>query len=304
MDNAHKQLIHFLQSAGGFGAFEKIKLIVFAAGLKKAAFVRLKISPRNLECKSHFEKHLRECRIPFIVSHAKTYEEISAVKRNKVMWKPAGIWFGYDVFADKKTKELFMKYLRLKHNDKHSDADRIGARIYGYPACCQKQYTLEHDLQYIKRHYSYFEFYKKVHDVDWKLPFIFHIPCSANCRKSSKMNELHKKVVRKYAPGFYESFVAREGFVTDVIVDSFSDITDDYGRSIWQRKDGYDAALITKKKIKGNYYMLSYLSKKELQRGLVCEATLTTQYDTAEVKLGRKKGMIKNLHHRRKFYIP
>ncbi len=111
-----QELVHFVQSSKGFGAFEKIKLIVFASGAKKACFVRLKISSENLDEKAHFEKHLKECKKSFIVSRPKTFEEISSVTKNKSVLKPAGIWYGYDLFADTRTKKLFLKYRQLKQN--------------------------------------------------------------------------------------------------------------------------------------------------------------------------------------------
>ncbi|MBI4016640.1 MAG: hypothetical protein HY363_03010 [Candidatus Aenigmarchaeota archaeon] len=299
-----QELVHFVQASKGFGAFEKIKLIIFASGEKKACFVRMKISSENMDEKAHFEKHLKECGKKFIVSRPKTFEEIIRVTKNKAVWKPAGIWYGYDLFADTRTKNMFLKYRQLKHDNNHKTADKIGAKIYGYPACCMTQYSKEHDVNYIKKNYSYYQFYKKVHAVDKKLQFIFHIPCSVECNASRRMNEEHKRTVIKLARKFYCSYSAKYVFNVDVIVDSFSDIFDDNGKSIWEKKNGCDAAFLTAKKINGKYYLLSCLTKKQLEKWAVYAASIKTQYDTAQLNLGRKKKTLKNFHHQRWFYIP
>ena len=302
--NPQKELIHFTQSERGFSANDKIKIIVFASGVKKAAYVRLKIDGKNLDSKAHFERHLKDCCSVFISSRPKTYEEIESVKKNKVVWQPAGIWFGYDIFADTKTRDLFLKYKQLKHDDRHSSADRIAAKIYGYPSCCQKQYTKEHGLDYIRKNYTYYEFYRKVHDLAKKFPFVFHTPCSVACSHTKAMNDKHEKIVQKTASKFYKSFASSETFRTEVIVDSLSDIFDENNKSIWKQKDGYEFSLVTKNRIRGNYYMLSHLVRKELERGTVYQARIVVRNDSSDIWLGRKKGKIDDLHHRRRFCLP
>ncbi|MBI4148030.1 hypothetical protein HY490_01955 [Candidatus Woesearchaeota archaeon] len=300
MDKCRQDFIRYVQSAKAFDLSEKIKLVVFATGIKPAAYVRLKIGPKNLECKAHFEKHLKDCRIKFLRSGPKTYEEISAVKRNAVVWTPAGIWFGYDLFADKRAKQNFLTYKILKSKGQHARADCIGAGIFGYPSCCQKQYTKEHSMNYVRKHYTYYGFYKKTQDVDRKFPYIFHFPCTTTCTRTQTMNARHRALVKRHAPHVFASFTAKHHFTTPVIVDSVSDILDNAGLSIWSRKNGTNAELITKEKINGHHYLVSHLTKKSLLKGEIYPAHMTIRHETGMVTLGKKKGTLARLHHERR----
>ncbi len=299
MNKCQLDLIHYVQSAAGFDAIDKIKIIVFATGLKKAAIVRLKIGPHNMEDKAHFEKHLKQCGALFAVRGPRTFEEISAIKRNRIIWKPSGIWFGYNLFTDRKTKQLFSKYQKMKHNNRHAQADVLGSQIFGYPSCCQRQYSKEHSLNYIRKKYTYYEFYNKTRQTDVRFPFIFHFPCTTSCKKTTYMNSRHKHLVQKYAPRFYENFARKERFAAEVIVDSVSDVLNDAGKSIWKRKDGADTSLITREKISGHHLILSELARNELERGTVFSSRITIQYDAASVVLLKKTGFIKGIHHER-----
>jgi len=78
-------------------------------------------------------------------------------------------------------------------------------------------------------------------------------------------------------------------------------IIDTESEGVWETRNGHDYVLVTKKPIQGRYYLLSWLSRKEYERGTVLNAQVTIQYDYALVKIGREKGKIKDFHHKRQF---
>ncbi len=303
MDDALRELVHFVQSARGFDALQKIKLIVFASGVKNVAFVRLRIGSGNLGEKHHFEKHLKQARVLFRVSQAKTVEEITEVKKNWVVWRPNGLWFAYDLFCDVQTKKLFAQYESLLLQGLHARADALGAQLYGYPLCCQKEYTKEHDPAYIGRKYTAYEFYKKLHEVDEKFPFIFHSPCSLSCASTKRMNQQYKSLVKEYALRFYVSFVSSYSFTTELIVDTYAYLCDDVGKAVWPVRDGYDYSLLTRKPVQQKFFLLSYLTRKKLKRGTVFSASVTVRYDVPRIVLGRKVKEFKQLFHQRRLYL-
>ena len=106
----------------------------------------------------------------------------------------------YGAYEPAKIKKLFAAYESLLLKGKQRMADKLGAELYGYPACCQKEYTKEHDMQYVENKYTAYAFYKKLHDVDIRFPFIFHSPCSLSCLQTKELNKRHKTIIKKYAP--------------------------------------------------------------------------------------------------------
>jgi hypothetical protein len=85
-------LIDLIERCSCFDDPSKLKLILFAAGVKPSTFVPLKITPKNLGDKSHFERHLRENDFLFKVDDPNSFEEISTIKNNKIIWAMHFIW--------------------------------------------------------------------------------------------------------------------------------------------------------------------------------------------------------------------
>lgn len=134
-----------------------------------------------------------------------------------------------------------------------------------------------------------------LHDMDRVFPFIAHTPCSAKCRQTILLNANYKALVKKNAPVFFKEYSGRRVHRVNLIIDAENDI------GAWKKKDGFDYSVITDKPVEGHYLVVSWLSRKQYERGTVLSATLTLQYDYALVKPGRVVRVIKDLHHERKF---
>ena len=310
MDKQRKRLVEFAQAAKGFDGYNRLKLILFAAGAKPATFVQLKISPENLDEKAHFEKHLKAGRVPFLVSRPKAYEEIVAIKGNAVKWSIQGTWFGYDLFDGNRSFDNFRKYLALVKKQKHAQADRLSGKLYDYPKCCISHYIQEHNLKFLRKNYTHYSYYRHLHAVERKFPLAMHTPCSTKCRATGRMNAEYARTIRNSAPKFWKSFTAVKKQKADVIVGSESELLQDVVYNIrstapvFPAKDGHEYNLITMKPIMGHYYIISHLAKKSIEKGTVLPAAINMKFDYADVKLGKPKKVIKDLHHERKFVIP
>ncbi|MEM4254346.1 MAG: hypothetical protein QXR48_03110 [Candidatus Woesearchaeota archaeon] len=310
MDKQRKQLIDFAQTAQGLDDYNKIKLILFATGIKPATFIQLRINPKNLDEKAHFEKHLKALRIPFLVSRPKAYEEITRIRGNTIKWKIMGTWYGYDLFDGNKSFRLFQKYLGLVKKQEHAQADKTSGQIYDYPKCCINHYIKEHNLTFLRKKYTHYSYYKHLHDVERKFPLVMHTPCSTECKATRKMNEKYAYVLKKFAPKFWKRFSATKKYSTDVIVDNESELLQDvvYGikstAPVFPVKDGHEYSLVTLKKLDDHYYILSYLTKKHIERGTILPARITNRFTYADIKLGKPKKVISGLHHERKFVVP
>ncbi len=302
MDYYKKELINFIETAKGFDSTAKLKLILFSAGVKPATFVSLKINPKNLDEKYHFEKHLQNAGIVYEASRARSYEEIDKISGNKVLWKIKGTWYGYDIFKNESQRKLFKKYVALAGKN-HKKADLLGGKVYGYPKCCTTMYSNNHSPEYVAGHYSYFDFYKRLNDIDRAFPFIVHTACSTKCNSSRKLNSKNAKLLRKIAPKFFSDFSARKTFAADLVVDSESDIFKDAvfeTRPVWLEKDGHEYTLLCLKKIGGHHYFFTNLTRKWYAKGAVLEAKVIMQYDYADIEIKKVKGYIKDMEHRKK----
>lgn len=308
LNSERKLLIRFADDATGFEVRDRIKLILFAAGLKPATFIALKIHPGNLEERGHFERHLKACGIPFRADRPKSYEQIVGVKGDAVRWGLAGTWYGYDLFQTGKEAASFDRYVHAFRMRDHARADPLGAKLYGYPACCARQYAREHDLGYLKRKYTYYQFYHKLWMTDRKYPFIQHTPCSLSCAATKRLNAKYAAVVRRHAPAFWKRYTSVRRLKAELVVDDESDIFEDgplFGtRTIWPRRDGHEYSLVCRKPIDGHYYLFSYLTRGKHERGTVLEAAITMKYDYADIRVKRADGVMPNLHHERHYAVP
>ena len=300
MNEQQKQLIDFVERAAGLDDAAKLRLILVAAGVKPATFVALKITPQNLDEKAHFEKHLRASGFVFEAGKPRAYEQIAAVKGNAIQWRINGSWYGYDVFADRDRQRLFRQYVSLVRRQRHADADRVAGQLYDYPQCCTEQYASEHDPDVLRRHYTHYSYYARLHEVERAFPFVQHTACSKRCAFSRKMNELYGRAVQIVAPKFLKRFSEARTYRTDVVIDNESEV----GEDVFPGRDGHEYTAVTLKPIAGHYYLLAHLTKKSFARGTVVPATVRMRYNYADVSLGRPKRIIKNLHHERHFVLP
>jgi len=288
-----KALITHLQACKGLDTDAKIKLILFASGVKPVTYVQLRIG-KNLHDKHRFEQVLRDCGILFKVGRAKGYEEIKKVTGNKAVWAFNGTWYGYDLFHTKEQKKEFGKYVSLIKKRRHVQSDRVGGKLYGYPKCCITSFLELHTPGKLAKKYSYYQYFKKLHDLDRAFPFLMHTPCRVKCAQSVKLNKKYREAVKKAAPRFYKQYTKKRTYKTQIIVDTES-------KGAWKTHNGHEYVVVTRKPIEKKYDMISWLTKKTYERGTILDATITMQYDYATVKPGKKRGHLENFHHERHF---
>ncbi|MBN1645221.1 hypothetical protein JW851_04275 [Candidatus Woesearchaeota archaeon] len=298
-------LIDFIEKRDCFEPADKLKLILFAARTKPSTFVSLKITPRNIGDKFHFERHLKDHNIFFNVDKPKSFEEISKIKNNKIVWSLKGTWYGYDLFKDKQHQRLFKRYLSFVKRQKKDDADIAAGKVYGYPACCIKQYIKENDLDWLKNNFSYYSYYKRLHDSERKFPFIAHTPCSTKCDISRKLNIKYKNIIKKRAPKFFKEFSKKKYFRTDFIVEGENNLMVGINnRPLWVKQDAHEYTVIANKPYNKHFYLLSYLTKeKEYAKGSLLSGSAEMQYNYADIKINKLKKVIPNLVHIRKFKL-
>lgn len=297
-------LVDFIEKCSCFERADKLKLLLFALGIKPATFASLKVSPKNIGDKIHFEKHLADHDFAFVIDKPKSFEEIAKVSGNKIIWSLKGAWYGYDLFKDRKFKDLFKKYVYMIKKRKQDEADFIAGKLYGYPICCVRNYIRENNLDLLKKNYTYFQYYKKLHDMDRKFPFVVHTPCSTRCRHTQKMNTRNKNILRKNATRFYKDFTKKKSFKTDFIIEGENNLTIGLeGNPLWVKKDGHEYNLVSKKTFNRHHYMFSHLTKKEYKKGSLISGRAGIQHNYADIKLGRVKKVIKDLTHIRQFKL-
>jgi hypothetical protein len=303
MNKQRSQLIDFAEKASGLDDSSRLKLILVACGAKPATFFPLKINPANLDEKRHLEKHLRAAGLVFSAGKARGYEEITGVRGNAVKWGMNGIWYGYDVFKDKKHRQLFNKYVTLVKHQQHKKADHTSGALYDYPQCCIEHYVKEHNAEFLRKKYTHYSYYQHLHDLERAFPLVMHTACSTRCAKTRKLNSAYAAALRKHAPKFWKRHSSATKHAVDVVVDAESDLLRD-GTPVFPAKDGHEYTLITLKPLNGHHYLVAHLTKKLVERGTVLPARITRRYGYADVALGKPKRVIKGLHHERHFTLP
>ncbi|MEM4264143.1 MAG: DUF483 domain-containing protein [Candidatus Woesearchaeota archaeon] len=296
-----KGLLTFAEIAQGFIDSDRLKLILFAAGVKPATYIALKIDSSNLGEKYRFEQHLKD--LVFVASKARSFEEIEKIEKNKIHWNFKGVWIGYDLFNCYHGLKQFKEYITNVRKRNHEKADRIAGKLYGYPECCVENFIKEHNTNYLKEKYTCYEYYKRLYDSVRRFPFVFHTPCSKNCTATAKLNNTYKHTLKKIAPKFYKEFTRKKILKTELIVDAESDVFDKTGNTIWPSKDGHEYSTIAKTPFQGHHYLYAYLTKNCYERGTVLDAKVKMRYNYADIKAYKTKEIIKNLIHLRKFQI-
>ncbi len=299
-DKLITKLIKFTERSKGLDLKEKIKLILFLQEIKPNAEIILKTGSKNLGEKYEFERLMVGAGILFSVSKPKSYEEIKKIKVNKIIWELEGTYHYYDLFKNEKTKKEFNKYLKLLNKRKYSIADKIVGKHYGYPRCCVERFIKEKDEKFLKKNYSYLEYYKKQQDIDRKFPFLFHRPHSLTCKKSIQLNKQYGQIINKISKKVYKEYLSKSKFKGNLIIGGLSDVEIN-GKSIWSTKKGYEYEIILKKPFRKHYYLLSFLSKKKYELGQVLKGEVIFHQDYAKVKiLKEKKRIIEGIRHERK----
>lgn len=298
--NSLYRLIRFAERSKGLEIREKLKLLLFLNNTKPNAEVVLKVDSKDLEEKSEFEKLLKENHKLFLVSPARSYEEIKKIKNNKIIWEIEGTYYIYDLFQNKNAQETFKKYLALLDQGKRSAGDLIVGKHYHYPPCCVSRFIKETNEEFLKNNYTYESYYKKQQDLDHKFPFVFHRPCSLKCPRSLKLNKKYNSAIKQLSKKTYEEYSEQYHFKGKLLVGEISDI-EIKDKSIWPKKTGGEYELIFKKSFRKHYYLVSFLSKKNYQKGQLLKGEVILQYDYAKVKiLKEKKKILKDLHHERR----
>lgn len=288
-----RHLLRFIEKSKAFDNSAKLKALLFVSGVKPNTYVHFRIT-NNIDDKHEFERLLKLNKIPFNASKAKGFEEISAIKGSAAVWKIKGVWYGYDLFRNKKSQKDFTKYVSLVKQQKHSAADKLAGKLYGYPACCIKKFIAEHDPKALPKKYTYYEYYKRLQDYGRNFPFISHTPCSLSCKKSTALNKKYANAINKTSLKFHLAYLKEKKYSVPVIVD-----TENNG--LWKKKNGHCYVLVTKNPLDGRYYEINWLSKAKFPRGTVIDADVILCSNCAIVKIKRKIGYLKNFHHERKF---
>lgn len=285
-----KELLQFVQKAECFDNNDRLKILLFLAGVKPSTFIHLRATSKNLHDKHEFEDLLKKNKIIFDVSRAKGFEEITAVRGNAAVWQLRGTWYGYDLFRDKTFKAKFTRYVALVRQQKHGQADRLAGIIYGYPACCIDAFIKQHKTAVP----SYYAYYKKLQDSDRKFPFIAHTPCLPTCKSTAMLNKIYEGRIKKLAPDFYKKYAKRRTYGTKLIVDTENQLKA-------KKKDGHYYIVVTQKPIEKHYYLFNVLTKQKYAKGTILDATITLQYDYAIINVKESAGKIQGFHHERKF---
>ncbi|MBI4451564.1 hypothetical protein HY642_06335 [Candidatus Woesearchaeota archaeon] len=304
MNKQLRNLIDFAAKAKGFDLMCKAKIILFAAGLKPNTYLTMKVNATNLDEKDHFEQHLTACKFIFNTSKAKSFEEIDSVKANVIRWSIKGIWFGYDLFRNRKEQERFAHYVSMVEAGDRAGSDVFAGKLYGYPACCIKTHTRDTPY-YIGKHYTYHQYHWMLHEGPKRYPFLSHTPCTVDCKQSAALNKKYSAAVKKLAPKVWKDFTRKRSYTTDLIVDVEHDIVSEFGGgSIWQHRDGHDYSVISRKPFEGKYYLYHYLSKEYHSRGTLLKAKVTMFGNTADITVfSAKPNAVKDLHHQRKLLL-
>ena len=298
-DRLSKQAIYtFTEISKGLDMPDKLRLILFTAGVKPNTYVILKINPQDLGEKYRFEQLLKENKIHFLASRQKGYEEITKIVKNKIIWEFKGVWVGYDLFKNEKSKKDFLKYKKFASKRQHKKEILLAGKLYGYPKCCINNY-LKETPEYIKKHYTCYQFYKRLHDTERKFSFVFHTICSAECKATAKLNKLYSSTIKKFTPKLWKQYTKTDSFKSEIIVDKESDILLNK-KTIWPERDGHEYEIILRQPHNKKYYLYAYLTKHTYKRGTILKADIKQKYNYADITVKKTVGILPNLMHERK----
>ena len=283
-----KSILDFAILSKGLSPKDKVKLALFALGLKPATSIYLKIDSNNLDETYFLENALRLYKIIFLRGNEKSFEEVKRIKENKIAWNLAGLWIDYDLFHTQKQKENFLKYKKLCLTDKGTKKrNTIAGKLYDYPECCIEQYSKE-TPQHIKSKYSTYQFYKNLHAIEKKFYLMPYTPCSLKCKRSIELQKKYSVALKKTSPSFYQHLNEANPYQTDIIIESENDILANE-KSIWKQKDGHDYVVLSTRPYQSKHWFYNILSKKKYAIGTVLSATIIHHTTYADIILGKEK---------------
>ncbi|MEM4366486.1 MAG: DUF483 domain-containing protein, partial [Candidatus Woesearchaeota archaeon] len=277
-------------------------LAAFFAGIKPATYIILKVGTKNLSDKYTFESLLDEQGIVYSKSRPKGYEEIRSVSGNVVKWALAGVWIGYDLFNTIREQKMFKKYVSFIRRGMSKKGDLIAGKIYGYPSCCVKNFIKE-DAEFLAKNYTYFDYFKKLHDMNKAFGYVAHTPCSVRCSKTAALDKSYERAVRSNLPKFYSWYNSKKKHSTELIIDLELDIKRPglAGQTIWPVRDGHDYRLVSRAPFNGKYYITHLLTRDSYVRGAIISADLEMQRNHTEIKIKKVlPKVLDDFHHERK----
>lgn len=292
-----KSLLDFAILSQGLCIKDKIKLILFALRLKPVTSIYLLIAPNNLSETYQLEHALRLNKILYLRGREKSFEEIKRIKENKIHWDLKGLWLDYDLFHTHNQKDQFQKYKLLWQQGKLRQAHLLAGKLYDYPPCCITQYSQE-TPSLIKKKYTSYHFYKRLHELDKRFPLLSYMPCSVTCKKALAQQKLFSHALKDASLSFFNHVREIIPYETTLIVDGENDILKE-DKSIWPKKDGHDYVVLSTKLFRGKYWFYTVLSKKIYHRGTVLSATIKHHATYGDIILGKEKGIIPDLQHDR-----
>lgn len=138
-----------------------------------------------------------------------------------------------------------------------------------------------------------------MHDLERKFPFIFHIPCSIECKETAKLNKLYSATIKKYASKTWKDYTKTDSFRSEIIVDKESDVFLNK-KTIWPERDGHEYEVILRKPHNKKYYLYAYLTKHTYKRGTILKAEIKQKYNYADINVKKISGILQNILHERK----
>lgn len=294
----YDELSTFSVVSEGFSMIDKVKLVLFSAGVKPTTSIYLNITSTNLDDKKRFEEILEKNKIIFLRGRERTFEVIKTIRGSVVHWKLGGTYIDYDLFSNEGDKKRFVQYKQMAIKDiSRAKRARIAGKLYGYPKCCIEQYVKE-TSEWMRKNMTYYEFYKRYHATDKKFPFIPFTPCSIECKQAKKFNQRYSKTVRKKEPKFWREFVKKNIFRSDLVIDHES-IIEENKEDIFPDRKWHNYVVLTMKPYNDRYYFHSFLTRKKYEHGTILSGKITMQYGRGFVQVGKIKKIIKLGHVRK-----
>ncbi len=179
---------------------------------------------------------------------------------------PAGEWLLY--FS--KSSDIVRKAIKL-HHSKDSNwikKNRELGQLYGYPKCCINFFinlTERREFDYLKKtlansHSTRFPSLTNRFALN---PFIFHVPCSFNCKDTIRLTRNYIKLARKISPLITEQILKNLKAVVLITTDSALNISDYklVKKTIIFKEQDLRKALLEEERIRQYIYKLT-LNKK------------------------------------------
>lgn len=273
-DRATDRLAGFIGSAKCLEDQDRIHLLALIADLKPAASVVLHITPQNLDEKYHFENHLAQRHIVFVVSKPRTFERITNVRNDVVRWHDAGVYYEYHV-ARSKTALIAAK----KRNE------------YGYPQCCVTAFH-HHLKQPPLTPRAATQRVRFIHNVRKRYPFITYIPHAMGCSTTQKLNERYSSAIKRLASTFWARYLRGERYRAKLLV-----LDDDFTTGHFV---GHHYHLVSLAPARRKYYQHELITTCAYPIGTTLDATIRIGGQSETIKVARAHPRRTRIIHLRK----